>query len=112
VSGFLLRIFVNALVFFMVVAKLPGIFVDTLGGTLIWSAVVGLANAAIRPLLSIINFNSLSLGSFTFAVNLLTPLAVFAALPGYQISSILAPAAGIVLMTVCSYTCTKIIRDK
>ena len=34
-AGFLLRILINAVILFAVVAKLPGIFVDTLGGTLL-----------------------------------------------------------------------------
>ena len=51
--GFLLRIIINAVVLFIVVAKLPGIFVDTLGGTLVAVAIVGLANAAVPTLLPI-----------------------------------------------------------
>lgn len=111
-SGFLLRILINALVLFLVVAELPGVFVDTLGGTLLGSAIIGVANAAIRPLLSIMHLNGISLGGFTFAVNFFTPLAVVAALPGFQISSIIASVTGVVLMTVTSYTCTRVIRDK
>lgn len=111
-SGFLLRIVINALVLFLVVAELPGVFIDTLGGTLLGSAIIGVANAAIRPLLSIIYLNGISLGGFTFAVNFFTPWAVVAALPGFQISSIIASLTGVILMTVTSYTCTRVIRDK
>ena len=111
-SGFLLRIFINASVLFLIVAELPGVFVDTLGGSLLGSAIIGLANAAIRPLLSFIHLHGISLGSFTFAVNFFTPLAVVTAVPGYQISSIIASIMGILLMTVTSYTCTRVIRDK
>lgn len=111
-SGFLLRILINALVIFFIVAELPGVFVDTLGGTLLGSAIVGLANAAIRPLLSTLYLNGISLGGFTVAVNFFTPLAVVSALPGYQISSIIASVMGVVLMTVTSYTCTRVIRDR
>lgn len=115
VSGFLLRIIINAIVLFFVTVKLPGIFVDTLGGTLLGAAIVGIANAAIRPLLlslSALPFNTLTLGSFTFFTNLLAPLMVVKTLPGFQISSVMAPAAGILLMTVCSYTLSRVIQDR
>ena len=48
-SGFLLRIVINAVLMVLVVFELPGIFVDTFGGTLLGSAIIGFANAAIRP---------------------------------------------------------------
>ncbi|MDR3590566.1 MAG: phage holin family protein [Negativicutes bacterium] len=113
-SGFLLRIIINAVVLFVVAVELPGIFVDTLGGTLLGAAIIGLANAAIRPLLSMapVPFNILTLGGCTFFTNLLTPLMVVKTLPGFAISSFLAPAAGVLLMTVCSCTLSKVIHDR
>lgn len=113
-SGFLIRIIVNAIMLFIVVVKLPGIFVDTLGGTLLGATIIGLANAAIRPLLALtsIPFNSITLGSFTLFTNLLAPLMIIKALPGYQISSILWPAAGLILMTICSFTLSRVIHDR
>jgi putative membrane protein len=114
VCGFLIRIIINAAVLFIVAIKLPGIFVDTLGGTLLGAAIIGLANAAIRPALSLVSlpFNMVTLGGFTFFTNLLAPLMVVKALPGFQIHSLLAPVAGILLMTVCSYTLSKVIHDR
>lgn len=114
VSGFLLRIIINAVVLFFVTIQLPGIFVDTLGSTLLGAAIVGIANAAIRPLASLASlpFNTLTLGSLTFITNLFTPLMVAKTLPGVQISSMVASLTGILLMTVCSYTVTKMIRDR
>jgi putative membrane protein len=113
-SGFLLRIIINAVVLFIVAIKLPGIFVDTLGGTLLGAAIIGLANAAIRPMLSLASmpFNIVTLGGFTFFTNVITPLMVVKTLPGFQISSFMAPAAGLLLMTVCSYTLSKVIHDR
>ncbi|MDR3560172.1 MAG: phage holin family protein [Negativicutes bacterium] len=113
-AGFLLRIIINAVVLFVVAVKLPGIFVDTLGGTLLGAAIIGLANAAIRPLMTLASapFNLVTLGGCTVFTNLLAPLMVVKALPGFAISSFLAPAAGVVLMTVCSYTLSKVIHDR
>lgn len=113
-SGFLLRIIINAVVLFLVVVKLPGVFVDTLGSTLLGATIVGLANATIRPLLSLaeLPFNTITLGSLTFITNIFAPLMVAKTLPGVQISSIMAPLAGMVLISVCSYTLTKVIHDR
>jgi len=114
VSGFLLRIIINAVILIMLVIELPGVFVDTLGGTLLGGVIVGLANAAIRPLLMIaaLPFNLLTLGGITFMTNIFTPFMVVEALPGFQISSVMASLTGILLMTLCSFTLSKIIQDR
>lgn len=113
-TGFLLRIIINAVILIMLMAELPGIFVDTLGGTLLGGAIVGLANAAIRPLLLIaaLPFNLMTLGSITFMTNIFTPFMVVKALPGFQISSMLASFTGVMLMTLCSFALSKIIHDR
>ncbi len=112
--GFLLRIVINAVVLFILIVKVPGIFVDTLGSTLLGATIIGLANAAIRPLLSVIEApaNWFTLGGLTFFTNIFTPLMVIKALPGFQIYSFLAPLAGILLMTACSFTLSKVIQDR
>ncbi len=113
-SGFLLRIIINATILCAVVVKLPGIFVDTLGGTLLGATIIGLANAAIRPLMSFVDIplNLVTVGGLTFFTNLIMPLMVVETLPGFQISSSIAPMIGILLMTVCSYTLTRVIQDR
>lgn len=112
--GFMLRIVINALVLFVLVFELPGIFVDTLGGALLGVLLVGLANALIRPLLfrrtkSICQWR---LGGYTFLTNIIAPLAVIVTLPGYQIFSFLSSLAGVVCMTACSFTLSKVVEDR
>lgn len=111
--GFLLRIIINGVILFMVF-QLPGIFVDTLGSTLVGAAIIGIANAAVRPLLSVVSvpFNWLTVGGITFFTNIVAPLMVVKTIPGIQISSFLAPAAGVLLMTVLSSTVSKLIQDR
>lgn len=112
--GFMLRIVINAAVLFLLVVKLPGIFIDTLGGALLGVLLVGIANAAIRPLLTCktFPFRKWHLAGVTFLTNVVAPVAVITALPGYQISSVLSPAAGILCMTACSYTLSRVIQDR
>lgn len=113
-SGFLLRIIINAVIIIVVAAKLPGIFVDTLGGTLLGATIVGVANAAIRPILAIVALplNSLTLGSITVMTNIFTPFMVVKTLPGIQITGIVTLLASILLMSLCSVTLSKVIHDR
>nr|WP_092074787.1 phage holin family protein [Dendrosporobacter quercicolus]NSL49278.1 phage holin family protein [Dendrosporobacter quercicolus DSM 1736]SDN13544.1 putative membrane protein [Dendrosporobacter quercicolus] len=113
-SGFLLRIMINGIMLFLVIVKFPGIFVDTLGSTLVGVTIIGFANAAIRPLLAIaeLPFTWQTLGSFTLFTNVLTPMMVVKTLPGYQIHSIIATLGGLLLITVCSCTLSKVIKDR
>lgn len=113
-SGFLLRIVINAALLVLVVFELPGIFVDTFGGTLLGSAIIGLANAAIRPMLSVLSapLNGVTLSGLTFITNIFAPLAVVITLPGFQISGVFSPLFGVLVLTVCSIALTKTIHDR
>lgn len=113
-AGFLLRIIINAVIVVVVVAQLPGIFVDTLGGILLGAVIIGLANAVIRPIFSVASMplNFATLGGITLIINLVMPVLVTKTLPGFVISSMVASLACILLMTVCSYTLTKVIQDR
>ena len=112
--GFLLRIVINAALLVLVIFELPGIFVDTFGGTLLGSAIIGFANAAIRPMLSVLSapLNGLTLGGFTFITNVFAPLAVVTTLPGFQISGVFSPLFGVLVLTACSVALTKAIQDR
>ena len=112
--GFMLRIIINGVLLFLVIAELPGIFVDTLGGMLLGVAIVGIANAAVRPLLLLTArpLNWLNLGGVTFCMNILAPLLVIKTLPGFQVYSMIAPVIGVFFITICSFTLSKVIQDR
>lgn len=114
VSGFLLRIILNGMILFAGLIQLPGIFVDTLGSTLLGAAIIGVANAAIRPLMLLraLPFDMLTLAGVTLMINLVTPLIVVHALPGFVFSNVTIPFLGIVLVTICSCMLTRGIRDR
>ena len=113
-SGFLLRMMINAVVLYWVIAKVPGLFVDTLGGMLLGIVLMGIANGALRPLMSMASLplNWRTLGSATICTNVLVSLLVIHTLPGFKVYSLVAPVAGIFLMTVCSFTLSKVIQDR
>lgn len=112
--GFMLRLVLNALLLFFVLTSFPGIFVDTLGGILLAVAIVGIANALVRPLLArtALPCGGLALGGITLATNVVAPLLVVKALPGFQIAGAVAPVAGVCLLTLCSCAVTKAIKDR
>lgn len=112
--GFLLRIILNAVLLFALMSQIPGVFVDTLGGALLAVAIVGLANAAVRPVLSLASrpCSSARLSGVTLLTNILMPLMVVKALPGFQILSFTAPLAGMCLLTACSVTLSRVIHDR
>ncbi|MDF2636027.1 MAG: rane protein of unknown function [Pelosinus sp.] len=114
VCGFLLRMILNGVLLFLLIIELPGIFVDTLGGALLGAAIIGLANGAVRPLLALKTkpLNWFTLGGLTFFMNILTPMLVIKTLPGFQIYSMAAPVTGVCLMTLCSCTLSKVIKDR
>lgn len=112
--GFLLRIIINAVLLFLVITELPGIFVDTLGGMLLGVAIVGIVNAAVRPILMLAArpLNWLNLGGVTFFMNVLTLSMVVNLLPGFKIYSMIAPIIGVFFITICSFTLSKVIHDR
>lgn len=112
--GFLLRIIINAVLLYVVIAELPGIFVDTLGGMLLGVVIIGIVNAALRPILMLSErpLNWLHLGGATVFMNVLTPLILIKALPGFKIYSMVSPVVGIFLLTICSFTLSKVIHDR
>jgi len=112
--GFMLRIVINAVLLFLVITELPGIFVDTLGGMLLGVAIIGIVNAAVRPMLMLMAkpLTWLNLGGVTFIMNIFTLLLVIKILPGFQIDGMTAPIIGVFFITICSFTLSKVIHDR
>lgn len=112
--GFLLRIIINAVLLFLIIGELPGIFVDTLGGMILGVVILGIANAALRPILLRMSrpFDWLNLGGITFVMNSVTCLLVIKMLPGFQVYGMRAPVICVLLLTICSCTLSKVIQDR
>jgi putative membrane protein len=114
VSGFLLRCIFNGLVLVCAVASLPGVFIDSLGTTVLGAAVLGLANAFIRP--SLIMFSvpleSTVLGWTTVITNITLPTIAWRLLPGIQIQGLHAIIVIITGLSAGSYLLTRCIQDR
>lgn len=112
--GFLLRIIINAVILFFIMIESSGIFVDTLGGMLLGVLIIGIVNAALRPILIGRDrlFNWLNLGGITFFMNIVTSILIIKMLPGFQVNSMITPLIGVFLLTICSCTLSKVIQDR
>ena len=113
-TGFLLRIIINALALFWITTHVPGIFVDTLGSTLVGALILGLANAVVRPLFlrPPRRTRPALLWAITVAINVLLTIIMVRTLPGVQVHSLAAALAAWVLLVVLSGTLTRVIHDR
>lgn len=113
-SGFLLRGIFNGITLVCAIMAMPGIFVDSLGTTLLGATVLGLANAIIRPMLEVlaVPLDSLTLGWMTLVTNIALPTVAFTILPGIEIHNAIAILILVGSLTVSSYVLTRCIQDR
>jgi putative membrane protein len=113
-AGFLLRGIFYGLTLVCAVVVMPGILVDSLGTTLLGATVLGLANAVIRPALTMfsIPLDSIILAWTTLLTNITLPTVAFGMLPGIQIRDLITIFILISGLTFCSYVLTRCIQDR
>lgn len=113
-SGFLLRCIFNGIILVSAVFLMPGIFVDSLGATLIGATILGLANAFIRPALTIfsIPLDSTVLGWTTVITNITLPSMASRILPGVEVHGMITKFLFITGLSVSSYVFTRYIQDR
>lgn len=113
-TGFLLRIIINALALFWITTHIPGIFVDTLGSTLVGALILGLANAVVRPLFMRPTRRSrpAMVWAITVGINVILTVIMARTLPGVQVHGLAAALAAWVLLAALSGTLTRVIQDR
>ena len=81
---------VNTLALLGVAYLMPSVHVDSFGTAVIAAAVLGLANAVIRPILILLTLpvTVLTLGLFIFVINGLVFLGVTHLVPGFQVAGL------------------------
>jgi putative membrane protein len=114
VSGFLLRCIFNGIILVFAVCSMPGIFVDSLGATLIGATTLGLANAFIRPALTSfsIPLDSTVLGWTTVITNITLPTMASRVLPGVEVHGLITKFLFITGLSISSYVLTRCIQDR
>lgn len=85
----ILRLLVNALVIFLLAQYLPGFSVSNYTTAVIFALILGLVNAVIRPLITILTLpiTLMTLGLFTLVINAVLFLIVASVVDGVDVAS-------------------------
>lgn len=112
-SGFLLRTVMNALLIYLMLSHLAGIFVDTLGGMLLAALALGMANGLLRTWLFPTGpvWPWPRLLPVTFCVNLAGISLAAYMVPGFEISSLPPVGLGIFILSLCSSLVSRTIKS-
>jgi len=101
----LIRWVINALALMLVAYLVGGIHVQGFFSALVASALIGLLNAFLRPLLIILTLplTILTLGLFAFVINALMLLLASSILAGFQVDGFGSALWGALLLTLVSW---------
>lgn len=86
--GILINLLINGLAVYITAHVLPGVSVDNFMTALIVSVVLGLVNTFIKPIIFILTLPAtiLTLGLFTFVINVLMVFLVATFVPGFHVN--------------------------
>jgi len=110
---FLIRLFFNTLAVIFVAYIVPGVTVRNFWTALLAAIVIGLVNAVIRPILSILSLpiNILTLGLFSLVINALMFWLASAIVPGFEVAGF-GPAFWGALVFWCVSWATNVLLAK
>ncbi|NPV89308.1 MAG: phage holin family protein [Firmicutes bacterium] len=111
--GLMLRWGLNILCI-LITANLVSGFNVTFGGAVFGSVVLGIANAAIRPvvLLLTLPINLLTLGLFTLVVNGLMLWITSALVRGFEITGFGTAIIAALILSICSFIVSLAVKEK
>lgn len=98
------NLIINTLALLIVSYIIPGFRLDNLTSALVAAVMIGLVNTFIKPLIVLITLplNFLTLGLFTFIINILMLFLAAALTPGFHIDGILTALLGSILLSLVS----------
>src|SRR5262245_13071530 len=104
-SGFLIRLAINALGLWVADYLLDGISIDGLGSLVLAALIFGVVNAVVRPIFVILTFplTLLTLGLFLLVVNAAMLGLVAAFVPGFHVASFGAALLGSIVVSLVSW---------
>ena len=112
--GFILRLLLTALVFYLLPKFIPGIHVDSPVAALIAAVVFGVVNAIIRPLILLLTLpiTLLTLGLFIIVINALMFWLAAWITPGFRVDSFGAALIGAIVMMIVGFIASHTFRDE
>lgn len=110
--GLLMRWLINAAALLALPYLYNGVQVDGIGAALVAAAVLGIANAIIRPILLLLTIplNIATLGLFTLVINALMLWGVSTVVNGFHVSGFIGAFIGSLLLTIVSAVLSAILR--
>ncbi|NLN27465.1 MAG: phage holin family protein [Firmicutes bacterium] len=111
--GLLIRWVVNAIALYVTAQLVGGVSVDGTEAILWAAALLGIANAVIRPVLLILTLplNILTLGLFTFVINGFMLWLVSRLVSGFEVAGAGAAILGAVVLSIASGLISIAVRD-
>jgi putative membrane protein len=102
---FLARSLLNGVAILVAAWLVPGVLVSGTGAALAAGLLLGLVNAAIRPVLIVLTlpFTLITLGLFIFVVNAICVGLTAALIPGFDLASYWAAFFGAIVISVVSW---------
>jgi putative membrane protein len=112
--GFFLTTLVTALGLLIVDLVVPGVDLATFPAALIGALSIGLVNATVRPVLSVLSLpvNFLTLGTFSLVVNGICFWLASVLVPGFSVHGLLALILGPVVLSFASTFLNKYFAEK
>jgi len=110
----LIRWFINALAMAVSSLLIPGIIFNRFRDLLFASALFGILNVSIRPVLLVFTLpiNILTLGLFTFVINAAILGITASLLPGFVIYGFWPALGGAIVISVVSVVLNLLLKDK
>jgi putative membrane protein len=111
-TGFLARLFINALAMFAVAYFVPGVYVDGPLHALVAAVILGFVNAIVGPILILISLplEIVTLGFFTIIINGFTFWLVAHMGIGLQVNSFGSAVIGSIVLSVISFILSQIAK--
>lgn len=98
------NLLINTLALLIVSYILPGFKVDSLSAAIVASVIIGLVNTFVKPIFVLITLplTIVTLGLFTFILNVLMLMLVSSLAPGFHIDGFLTSALASILLSLVS----------
>ncbi len=111
---FILRLLINTLSILLLAYLIPGIIVSNFWAALFMAIILGIVNALIRPIVSILTLpiKVLTLGLFVLVINALMLLLASYFVNGVEINSFASAFWGALIISIISWLTNQFLKKK
>ncbi len=112
-TGFIIRLLVNALALVIVAYFLPGVHVTGFGAAIVAALILGIVNAILRPILILVTLPAviLTLGLFTLIINAITFYIVAHLHIGLTVDGFWSAFWGALLLAIVSFALSTLVKS-